>query len=59
MISNDLVQAAIVAKLKADTTLVAWLTARSAENEIRESQWQGTVFSFPAVRVELGTQEPR
>lgn len=58
MISNDLVQAGIVAKLKADATLVAWLTARSASNEIREAQWQGTIFTYPAVRVEMGTQLP-
>lgn len=58
MIANDRIQAAIVAKLKADATLIAWLTARSAGSEVRESQWQGTVFTYPAVRVDLGTQMP-
>jgi len=58
MIANDRVQAAIVAFLKADTALTAWLTARSAGSEIREAQWQGTIFSYPAVRVDLGTQLP-
>jgi len=58
MISNDLIQAAIVSKLKANSALVAWLTARSAGSEIRESQWQGAVFTYPAVRVDLGTQVP-
>ena len=58
MISNDVIQAAIIAKLKANTALVAWLTNLNAGSEIRESQWQGTVFTYPAVRVDLGTQVP-
>ena len=58
MIANDRVQAGIIAKLKADTALIAWLTVRSADSEIRESQWQGAVFTYPAVRVDLGTQLP-
>lgn len=53
MISSDLVQAGIISHLKADTALVAWLTARSAESEIRENQWQGRSFVYPAVRVDL------
>jgi hypothetical protein len=53
MISDDLVQAAIITKLQADTTLIAWLTARSAASEIRENQWQGVTFVYPAVRVDL------
>ena len=56
MIDNDLIQAALVAKLKANTALVNWLTTFSAQSEIRESQWQGRDFFYPAVRVELGTQ---
>lgn len=58
MIANDRVQAGIIAKLKANAALIAWLTAKSADDEIRESQWQGTVFTYPAVRVDLGTQLP-
>lgn len=58
MIRNDLIQAAIVAKLKANTTLVNWLTARSAGSEIREATWQGRDFVYPCVRVQVGTQEP-
>ena len=58
MIGNDLIQAAIVAKLKADTALVAWLTALSAGDEIRETQWQGTQFTYPAVRASVGDQLP-
>lgn len=58
MISNDLIQAALIAKLKADTALVAWLTAESAANEIREIQWQGAQFVYPAVRAGAGSQLP-
>ena len=57
MISNDLVQAAIVAQLKANTTLTTWLTDESAGDEIREAQWQGRAFTYPAVRVQVGTQQ--
>lgn len=56
MISPELVADAIIAKLKADTALVAWLTARSSPDEIRENQWQGRDFTYPAVRVDLGDQ---
>lgn len=56
MIDNDLIQAAIVAKLKADTALTNWLATRSTNDEIREGQFQGREFQYPAVRVELGTQ---
>ena len=58
MIGNDTIQAGIISKLKADTTLVAWLTALSAGDEIRETQWQGTVFTYPAVRASVGNQLP-
>lgn len=57
-IANQNVQAGIVAKLKAATTLVAWLTARSVEDEIRENQWQGRDFVYPATRVDLLPQVP-
>lgn len=56
MIDNDLIQAAIVAKLKADTPLVNWLTALGAGSEIREAQFQSREFLYPNVRVEVGTQ---
>ena len=58
MLSNDLVQAAVITKLKANATLVAFLTAASAADEIREAQWQGRDFVYPAVRIQIGTQEP-
>lgn len=56
MIDNDQIQAAIVAKLKANSALTTWLATRSTAGEIRESQFQGREFFYPAVRVELGTQ---
>lgn len=58
MISTQLIQAAIVAHLKADATLTSWLTTRSASDEIRETSWQGATFTYPAVRVETGSQLP-
>jgi hypothetical protein len=57
MIANNTIQAAIVAKLKTNSTLTTWLTAKSAGSEIRESSWQGTEYVYPAVRVETGTQQ--
>lgn len=58
MISPELIQAAIISHLKANTPLVAWLTALSAGAEIRETSWQGAVFTYPAVRAEAGSQLP-
>jgi hypothetical protein len=58
MISNVELQKAVIAKLKANADLVNWLTARSANDEIRETSWQGTVFTYPAVRADVGTQVP-
>lgn len=55
MIPNNLIQAAFVTKLKSMANLVAEL---SSENEIKENQWQGTSFVYPAVRIDLGTQVP-
>jgi hypothetical protein len=48
MISPRTAQAATVALLLADAPLVALVGA-----EIRESEWQGTAFTYPAVRVDL------
>jgi len=57
MIANDILQKAIVARLKADGPLVAALNG--SNKEVREQQWQGRNFTYPAVRVALGTQMPR
>lgn len=48
--SNNEVKAGLVAKLKADATLLAEL---SSSADIKEAQWQGTEFVYPAVRVRL------
>lgn len=53
MIPNDDVQAGLITKLKAGNAIVATL---SSSNEIKEAQWQGTAFLYPAVRVSVGTQ---
>jgi hypothetical protein len=45
----DEVQAAIIERLKADTQLVALL---GTADQIKETEWQGAVYVFPAVRVE-------
>lgn len=56
MISNALLQKALVAKLKADAALVVLLS--NSDIEIREQQWQGRAFTYPAVRVNLLQQLP-
>lgn len=53
MIPNDDIQAGVIAKLKANSTLVSTL---NSQNEIKEAQYQGTAFLYPAVRVQIGTQ---
>lgn len=55
MISEDLIQKAILTKLKADATLI---TLIGSANNIKESQWQGTTFSYPAIRVGSIRQSP-
>jgi hypothetical protein len=41
--------------LKSKADIVAYL---DDSGEIKEDQWQGTTFVYPAVRVDLGTQLP-
>lgn len=55
MISNNSIQAALITYLKANSSLLAKL---SSSADIKESQWQGTDFIYPAVRIDLGTQVP-
>jgi hypothetical protein len=52
--SNDAIQASIIAKLKASTTV----TAEVGSSEIREDQWQGTEFVYPNVRVRMINNVP-
>lgn len=50
MIRADEVQASLVAYLKGNTAITAEL---GGSDEIREAWWQGTGFSYPAVRVRV------
>lgn len=58
MIDDNDIQAAIVAKLKANAPLIAFLTQFSTQAEIREAAWQGREFLYPAVRVEVTQNRP-
>jgi hypothetical protein len=55
MIPNEAVQAALITKLKGATGVVGYL---NSSDEIKEAQWQGTTFKYPAVRVKIGIQTP-
>ena len=54
MISNSTIQAAWIAKLKANTSITALVPAV----EIREELWKGTAFTYPNIRVKLGNLTP-
>lgn len=58
MITDNEFQAALIAKLKADTPLITWLTDRDAASEIREIDYQGAGFVYPNVRVGEITNTP-
>jgi len=53
----DLIRGGIIAKLKASSTITDELLSPGAD-EIRQSQWQGREFSYPCVRVFIGTITP-
>jgi hypothetical protein len=56
---DDEIQAALVAYLKADATIAAQLIADGTTvAEIREDQWQGASFTYPAVRVRMISNVP-
>lgn len=55
MIAPDTVQAAIITLLKADAALVASLTAAA---RIKEADWRGTTFEYPACRVDVADMRP-
>lgn len=55
MIDNEQIKTAIISKLKANTTIVA---ALPTVNEIRETQWQGTDFQYPNLRVRVIDNTP-
>lgn len=55
MLRNDEIQAAWVAYLKANSTILAQLTDT---DEIREDNWQGTDFTYPNIRVRIVSNTP-
>lgn len=55
MLRNDQIQAALISYLKSRANI---LNALPDDNEIREDDWQGTVFSYPNVRVKLNSNSP-
>lgn len=56
MISNEILQKALVTRMKANTGITDVL---NGSTEVREQQWQGRTFTYPAIRLALGTQAPR
>lgn len=55
MIHNDKIQAALLARAKSKASILAKL---SDTDEIREDQWQGREFSYPAYRIRIIRNEP-
>ena len=55
LITNAEIQAAIVSWLKNRTLIVAEILD---SDEIKEDQWQGTAFVYPAIRVRLISNKP-
>lgn len=53
MIANNDAQETLVTYLKSQAILVAEL---NSAGEIKENQWQGSSFLYPAIRVKLGIQ---
>ena len=51
MISDEVIQAALIAKLKTFTNVTVLLT--DGATDIKELQWQGDDFHYPAVRLDL------
>lgn len=55
MISDEIIQAALIAKLKSLTALTDLLI--EGVSGIKEYQWQGDIFKYPAVRLDLESNE--
>lgn len=55
MIYNDRIQAALLARAKSKASVLAKL---SDTDEIREDQWQGRKFTYPAYRIKIIRNEP-
>lgn len=58
MIGPNNLAAGVIAWLKADTAIAAYLAARNATGEIRQLSWHGREFVYPAIRVDIGTESP-
>lgn len=52
MIPNSEIQSALVSKIKANATIVLQLTNNDTE-DIKEDNWQGRNFDYPAIRINL------
>jgi len=52
--SNDEIQAAILAYIRSKATITAVITS----TEMREDQWQGTTFVYPAIRIRMISNVP-
>ena len=62
MISNSVIQADLIASLKGNGTLTARLERNDGSGgaeSVKESQYAGTTFTYPAVRVRVNRQIPR
>lgn len=55
MISDELVQADLIAKLKTISSVIALLP--DGTSGIKELQWQGDTFQYPCVRLDLENNE--
>ncbi len=55
MISDEVIQAAIIAKLRTLTTLTDLLGDKVSG--VKEFQWQGDTFSYPALRLDLESND--
>ena len=51
MLSDQFIQADLIAKLKTISTVTAFLA--DGASGIKEAQWQGDTFTYPAVRLDL------
>lgn len=54
IISNNDIQAGLIQILKTNAPIIAVVSV----TEIRESQWQGTDFVYPAIRVQVAENSP-
>jgi hypothetical protein len=59
VIPNNTVQASIISWLKSKIAITSLLVDNAGvahPEEIREVEWQGDVFAYPNIRVDLGSQ---